>query len=288
MSQNFNKLKELLKELFQLDRADLDFGIYRIINKQREKVTQFLDEDLLPQVKAAFNKYQSSNRQVLQQELEKTIESAKSAGFNPDDSPKVKELKEKIANIIDVTGLEEEVYSHLYSFFHRYYSEGDFLSLRRYKEGVYAIPYEGEEVKLHWANADQYYIKSSENLRNYAFKLPSGNRVKFEVVAATLEKDNNKAANGKERKFYLCENEPFIIEGNDLIFRFEYQANSENQGSLNTTTCERIFSLKGLEKWQVELSQKQPTEKNTERTLLEKYITDFTAKNTFDYFIQNS
>ena len=285
MSQNFNKLKELLKELFQLDRADLDFGIYRIINKQRKDVTKFLNEDLLPQVKAAFNKYQSSNRQVLQEELAQTIENAKSAGFNPDDSPKVKELKEKIANIIDVTALEEEVYSHLYSFFRRYYSEGDFLSLRRYKEGVYAIPYEGEEVKLHWANADQYYIKSSENLRNYAFKLPSGSRVKFEVVAATLEKDNNKAANGKERKFYLCENEPFIVEGNDLIFRFEYQANSEKQEVLNTTTCERIFSLKGLEKWQVELSQKQPTEKNRERTLLEKYITDFTAKNTFDYFI---
>ena len=42
------------------------------------------------------------------------------------------------------------------------YQGGDFLALRRYKAGVYAIPYEGEEVKLHWANADQYYIKTSE------------------------------------------------------------------------------------------------------------------------------
>ena len=31
---------------------------------------------------------------------------------------------------------------------------------------VYAIPYEGEEVKLHWANKDQYYIKTSEYLRD--------------------------------------------------------------------------------------------------------------------------
>ncbi|MGV8049003.1 MAG: hypothetical protein AB2L21_01410 [Anaerolineaceae bacterium] len=50
--------------------------------------------------------------------------------------------------------MENEVYSHLYSFFRRYYGNGDFISMRRCKEGVYAIPYEGEEVKLHWANAN--------------------------------------------------------------------------------------------------------------------------------------
>ena len=42
--------------------------------------------------------------------------------------------------------LENEVYSDLYSFFRRYYQGGDYLSLRRYKEGVYAIPYEGDVV----------------------------------------------------------------------------------------------------------------------------------------------
>ena len=67
--------------------------------------------------------------------------------------------------------LESEVFSHLYNFFRRYYNEGDFISLRRYKEGVYAIPYEGEEVKLHWANADQYYVKSSEYFRDYTFMI---------------------------------------------------------------------------------------------------------------------
>ena len=45
------------------------------------------------------------------------------------------------------------------------------LAKRVYKPGVYAIPYEGEEVKLHWANSDQYYIKTNEYLRDYAFCL---------------------------------------------------------------------------------------------------------------------
>jgi adenine-specific DNA-methyltransferase len=32
MTESYNKLKQLLDELFQFDRADLDFGIYRIMN----------------------------------------------------------------------------------------------------------------------------------------------------------------------------------------------------------------------------------------------------------------
>ncbi|MBT1570023.1 hypothetical protein KK471_30930, partial [Klebsiella pneumoniae] len=70
--------------------------------------------------------------------------------------------------------MENDVFSHLYNFFRRYYNEGDFISLRRYKEGVYAIPYEGEEVKLYWANHDQYYVKTSEAFRNYVFRLDDG------------------------------------------------------------------------------------------------------------------
>ena len=45
-----------------------------------------------------------------------------------------------------------------------------------YKSGVYAIPYEGEEVRLHWANADQYYIKTGEYLRHYTFRSQTAGR----------------------------------------------------------------------------------------------------------------
>jgi hypothetical protein len=82
----------------------------------------------------------------------------KELGADPETLPRVKELRAKLAEAVDITALENEVYSHLYNFFRRYYQEGDFILLRRYEEGVYAIPYEGEEVKLHWANHDQYYI----------------------------------------------------------------------------------------------------------------------------------
>ena len=73
--------------------------------------------------------------------------------------------------------------------------------MRRYKKDVYAIPYEGEEVKLHWANHDQYYIKSSEYLKNYGFKLSDGKSVKFELKEASTEQNNNKEQSGKKEDF---------------------------------------------------------------------------------------
>lgn len=57
MPTNLEKFRNLLEELFQLDQADLDFGIYRIMNTKREEIVRFLNTDLLPQVKEAFGKY---------------------------------------------------------------------------------------------------------------------------------------------------------------------------------------------------------------------------------------
>jgi adenine-specific DNA-methyltransferase len=37
--------------------------------------------------------------------------------------------------------------------------------------------------------------------------------------------------------------------------------------------------------WSAALSVKRPTEKNADRTLLAKHLADYTARNTFDYFI---
>ena len=113
------------------------------------EVSQFLDKDLLPQVKVAFGLYQSADKAELEKELTKVIAGIGAAGMNPDDSPKVKDLRGRLkSDAVDIGALESEVYDHLFSFFRRYYSEGDFLTKRVYKPGVYAIPYEGEEVTL--------------------------------------------------------------------------------------------------------------------------------------------
>lgn len=66
----FNKLVTLLRELFQLDQPDLDFGIYRIMHAKASEVTQFLQCDLLPQVREAFAHYQSADSSELKKKLE--------------------------------------------------------------------------------------------------------------------------------------------------------------------------------------------------------------------------
>ncbi|MBC7262464.1 MAG: hypothetical protein H5T63_10680, partial [Chloroflexi bacterium] len=40
------KFQSLLRELFQFDCADLDFGIYRIMNHKRAVIERFIAEDL--------------------------------------------------------------------------------------------------------------------------------------------------------------------------------------------------------------------------------------------------
>lgn len=288
MSENVDRLKRLLAEIFELDQADLDFGIYRIMNTKREEILRFLDRDLLPQVGEAFQAYQAENRAVVEAELGDAIEKAKELGVDPEVTQKVKELRAKLAQTVDVTALENEVYSHLYNFFRRYYQEGDFISLRRYKEGVYAIPYEGEEVKLHWANHDQYYIKTSEHLRDYTFRLPSGRRAHFKLIEADTDKDNNRASNGNERRFILSQDEPLAEENGELVARFEYRPHLDRtkQAELNAVASDRILNQStGFDDWRRELASFRPTEKNPGRTLLEKHLTEYTARNTFDYFI---
>jgi len=288
VAKNFEKLKKLLEELFQLDQADLDFGIYRIMNQKRDEVVKFLEKDLLPQVKKAFSHYQSADKVGLQRELAKLVAQIEGAGMNPDDSPKVQELKEKMTDSsVDVTALENEVFSHLLNFFRRYYDEGDFISLRRYKEGVYAIPYEGEEVKLHWANHDQYYIKSSEYFRDYIFTMPSGKRVRVHLVAASSEQDNKKEQVGKERRFVICNEDPIYEENGELFIRFEYKPDSgkKKQDSLNQEAIKKVLQSEGYEDWVRELSKLAPTKANPKRTVFEKHLTQYTARNTFDYFI---
>lgn len=124
MSERYGKLKTLLMELFQLDQPDLDFGFYRVMHAKSIEVTQFLEKDLLPQVKTAFAQYQPAEKAVIEKELARVIAGIEAAGMNPVDSPKVKELRAKLAEeAVDLDALEAEVYEHLYSFFRRYYSE---------------------------------------------------------------------------------------------------------------------------------------------------------------------
>ena len=247
------KFRDILAEILQLDQAELDFGIYRIMNQKRKDIEAFLNNRLVPEV--------------------------------------TKILKAQTAAGTDISAMENEVFSHLAKFFSRYYEGGDFISKRRYKDDAYAIPYSGEEVKLYWANADQYYIKTSEYFKNYSFVLPTSRRkVHFVLRDADTEQNNNKAANNMERRFQLCEEDCIAEENGELniFFTYELMPKTTKQDALIKDAEAKIISSFAEGKYTdfAELvNEKVPTEKNKERTLLMKHLQDYTAKNNFDYFI---
>jgi adenine-specific DNA-methyltransferase len=284
---SYQKLKNVLKEVFQLDQADLDFGIYRIMNQKRDDITDFLDNRLLSQVKEILAKNSNGNNAKTQKDLNTATEQAKALGIDPSSLPKVQELQKKLANLTSTEILEQEVYSHMANFFKRYYKDGDFISLRRYKKDVYAIPYEGEEVKLHWANHDQYYIKTSEHLKNYGFKITGNKTVKIELKEASTEQNNNKEQSGKERRFKIYEEQPIEVseDGNALTLNFTYEQHDKKvkQDKLLAKALSTIVS--NLPSEFNDVLALAPTEKNKKRTILEKHLNDFSARNTFDYFI---
>lgn len=284
MTEQYQRLTDTLRNIFQMDRADLDFGIYRIMNMKRQEMNDFLEKRLLSRVTETLAAAGAGDAAALQKELEATIKQAKDMGIDdPDSLPKVKELRVAYQSSGSPEALANEVFSHLTAFFRRYYHQGDFISQRRYKKDVYAIPYEGEEVKLHWANHDQYYIKTGEHFRNYSFRTDDGRTVSFNLREATTEKDNNK---GKNRFFRLCDEDFITEEGGELKIWFTYEPTDkkEKQDDLNRAALESITTAIPAA-FKTGVLKLVPTDKNKGRTLLEKHLTEYTARNTFDYFI---
>ena len=305
----YNELVTKLREIFQIDRPELDFGIYRILNARAGEINDYLQNRLAEKVQAALSSGNDAQREQVARELKEKEAQYQADGINPDTVPKVQELRQKLAQYsAGASEHENAVFSHLLTFFSRYYEQGDFISQRRYKGDTYAIPYAGEEVMLHWANKDQYYTKSGENFSNYSFKLEDGRTVHFRLAAADTAKDNRKD-NDKERRFALVaaktvtrvdengdeyEGELVPVEevsgsdGNqDLIIRFEYAAQPKGtkQEALVTRAVEAVLADAAVKARWLALRNRAPTEKNPQRTLLEKHLTDYTTKNTADYFI---
>ena len=290
-SSQFDKFKRVLREVFMLDHAELDFGIYRIMNQKRVEIDTYLNESLAKQMSEVLTANAGSRRTELQTNLDNAIKNAKELGIDPEQSPKVKELKAQMEEIGTMDDLENSVYNHLAIFFSRYYDGGDFISQRRYKKNVYAIPYEGEEVKLHWANADQYYIKTGEYFKNYSFRLSNGKRVEFTLKEVTTEQNNNKATDKMERRFALFEELP-IEEIEDTLhinFTYELLPKATKQKKLMEDAFDRIKPLLiDNFKEYAEVFVPRPTDSDRNRTLLQKHLNDYVARNTFDYFIHKN
>src|SRR3990170_3399069 len=326
---NVQKFQELLKKLFQFETSDLDFGIYRILNYKREQIKKFIQEDLVNKVGSAFTKHKDERltniNQRFEEAKEKIIQSLGKEAFTPtselkkqfNDTPlgrdflSIKTQKEEAETIDEI---KLQVFNDLYSFFARFYEEGDFVPQYRYsiKGHKYAIPYNGEEVKLYWANNEQYYTKTGLLFRDYTFKI-NDYKVIFRIASAREELGSKKAT--KERFFILDDEMPIenviasegeaISKNNDLIIRFQYReltdkevkhyeveggSNTSKQEKINQKTYDEVLKkVKDIELRSCLVKVYKPVLRKSERTekpILLYQISRFTAKNTKDYFIK--
>ena len=304
MREKLQRFTDLMKQIFELDKSDLDFGIYRIMNIRNAEIEKFLTKGLPKKVRDTLAPFAQGDQEGIRRQIAEIAKSARDFGMDaatlPEDNPmgkKYRELQKQLAEGTDLAALETDVYSALYSFFNRYYEEGDFISKRRYKEGVYAIPYEGEEVKLYWANQDQYYIKTSENFKDYTF-LVGEYTIHFRLVDATTEQNNNKESADSKRVFMLFtedeENYPGIKtfeyndEAKELIIRFIFDIPEDKKKKYFDENYEAIRKFvfeNHLPMWQDLLAPVPAGKSNDTTDLLKKHLAGYVAKNTFDYFI---
>ena len=304
------KFQNLLRELFQFDCADLDFGIYRIMNYKRAVLERFIAEDLPRAIEEELKRgalaEQSEAAQALESARKKVLESLGNDALDADGNlvneyrntrvgKAYLEAQQRAQGSRSREALEADIYNHLYTFFSRYWQEGDFISKRRYsKKERYAIPYNGEEVYLYWANHDQYYIKTAEYFTDYTYKAPNGVTVHFKLRQADVEQNNVKG----EKRFFLPLSDKIAWDATarKLTIPFEYrpltdeEEKSYGQKNQQETIIARAVTeipnrVKAHDALLALTAEKRKTDKGETVSYLEHHLRQYTRRNTSDFFI---
>jgi len=323
-AQNRQQLQSLLRELFQFDHADLDFGIYRIMREKHDDVERFIEHDLLDAVEEGLAHFQAAEREELETQLAEKRAMLGAAAL--DGAGAVRQeyrslpiaqdymrLHKQLRQLDLAEETEAQIFNDLWRFFSRYYDNGDFLTERRYssREPKFCVPYNGEEVLLHWANRDQYYVKTGERFTDYRFTAgaPStgsgqGYTVWFRLQSAEVPQDNVKAGT---RYFVLRAEGPlaYDAESKALTIYFEYRPlteeeeahylgvyNAQQSRSGRRKTLDRSALcvaleagvLAGLDDADLKARLAAVPEGKTS-SILGRHLNHYTARNTMDYFV---
>ena len=312
-NQNQEKFQHLLRELFQFDCADLDFGIYRIMNHKREVIEKFISEDLVKAIseeldqgvlhdqELALGELQDTTQLIRETLGNKALDAAGNLNESYHDIPigkKYLKLQRRTRGVRSRATVERDIFNHLFAFFSRYYQDGDFISKRRYsRQQRYVVPYNGEEVYLHWANSDQYYIKTAEHFHDYSYTA-HGAGIHFKLQDADVEHNNVKGA----KRFFLPRMHDISVAANakELIIPFAYRpldeqeqdrhGNTNQQESIIIECVTEMIGRSGLPN-EIHLALTAERRRNADNepvTYLEHHLRQYTRRNTSDFFIHKN
>ncbi|KEZ75720.1 site-specific DNA-methyltransferase [Salinisphaera hydrothermalis] len=240
-STAFDQLRHLLKDMFQFEDHDLDFGVYRITRLKREFIQSFIDGDDENSLKHTVSRV-LGNLHNSQNEASRNWLAAFAGSFGPigqkaweeleaapDDPEKVEGLKAFISMpVVDAAKreqaeaqlktfletrqsstehLESRIYNHLLNFFDLYYANGDFGYNTR-AASAFKVPYEadydGSDTLFHWKHKGSYYIKSGNGFHSVRCEI-DGRWLEFRLTrGGDEEAETGERNNNKDsaRKHY--------------------------------------------------------------------------------------
>ncbi|MDH2998256.1 restriction endonuclease subunit M [Pasteurellaceae bacterium LFhippo2] len=245
--------------MFQIDRPDLDFGIYRILNSRQKEIAKFLEKDLPNKISETLA---DSNQQ--------------NAVFNHlltffsryyDEGDFISQRRYK-GDTYAIPYSGEEVMLHWANKDQYYTKSGENFTNYRFS----LADNRTVEFRLIDADTAKDNRKDDDNSKRVFMLAKSQLLTSFdddgEEVSTQIEPVSQSA------------------DGKVLTIRFEYKlpTNKGKQADYISQAHEAIASNPLVADWQG-LFDIVPTEKDTKRTLLKKQLDDYVAKNSKDYFI---
>ncbi len=286
------KLVELLQELFEFDTKDRDFGVYKLMNANREKIDKFIQDDLVKTIETEIeqiqNEFSGTSESKARDEVLEELGTEEFFDENNNTSKKARELIESKNDGVSENELENiraDIYNHIYTFFSNYYNNGDFINRRQrsHHEEPYAVPYDGSNTNFYWVTKNQYYSKTSEQFMRFTFN-HQNNSYKFNTINS--EYDGSGIGNDK---YFVMNNIKNINISNDEIKVNFYRR------MIGKDDLERFEDIsKGTRNKQDKMNEtftEELTDKLREENIafdkekLQNKIDEYTTRNQNDFFI---
>lgn len=233
---SIDQLKFFLKEMFQFNANDLDFGIYRIYNLKRKEIENFIDgkdeQCLEPIINETLELVSNIEKQVELTSLTAYLKKFNQESLVNDPAANFEKIQQLIINFGDndqekesltsaltastkefniTDEIKDKIYNHILGYFEMYYSNGDFGYNNR-SRNLYKVPYEadydGNDTMFHWKHKGSLYIKTGNSFNAIKFKLKHLDK-EFELRLETnddstgeeVARNNNKDTKLKHYKF---------------------------------------------------------------------------------------
>ena len=258
---SFNKLKNLLKKIFRVDYADLDFGIYKIMNYKSKAIDNFIAN-----IKKEVDDYNSldDDKELFYNYVYNRIYDFFSRYFDNGDLIPQLRFGGRTKYYIPYNGNEVSLY---------WVNDNEYyIKTTEYFYKYVFKAYNQLDKNDHWT-------------------------IYFKIKDAELEKNYVK---NHDEKYFLLDDDPILIDekNNELTIFFNYRKLSdedltEYNISLNDRNIKDTLRPYIINKILNKINNNESlygilTAKETDKTLLEKHLNIYIKKNNSDYFIHKN